>query len=49
MRRFFDKRATVVDVTDKEVSTSSKTVFTTVAPLKTSAAAAQAPSPTTRT
>jgi hypothetical protein len=49
MRCFFDKRATVVDVSDKEVMTSSKTVSTTVAPSKTSVVAARAPSPTSRT
>jgi hypothetical protein len=49
MRRFFDKRTTVVDVSDKEVITSSKTVSTTAALSKTSAVAAQAPSPTSRT
>jgi hypothetical protein len=38
MRRFFDKCATVVDVTD---STFSKTVSTIIAPLKTSVAAAR--------
>jgi hypothetical protein len=37
MRRFFDKRATIVDITDKEVST-------TVAPSKTSVDAAPGPS-----
>jgi hypothetical protein len=41
MRRFFDKRITVVDVTDKEVLTFFKTVSTIVAPLKISVAAAQ--------
>jgi hypothetical protein len=40
MRHFFDKRATIVDVTDKEVIDLSKMVSTTVAPLKTSVAAA---------
>jgi hypothetical protein len=45
MRCFFDKRATVVDVTNKA---SSKTVSTIVAPLKTSIVAARAPSPTSR-
>jgi hypothetical protein len=49
MQRFFDKRATVVDVSDKEALTSSKTVSTTVAASKTSVDAAQAPSPTSRT
>jgi hypothetical protein len=49
MRRFFDKRATVVDVTDKEVMTSSKTASTTAAPLKTSVVAAPSPSPISRT
>jgi hypothetical protein len=49
MRRFFDKRATVVDVTDKESSTSSKTAPTTAAPSKTSVVAAPGPSPTSRT
>jgi hypothetical protein len=49
MRHFFDKRATVVDVSDKEVTTFSKTVSITVAPLKTSVVAARAPSPTSRT
>jgi hypothetical protein len=44
MHRFFDKRTTVVDVSDKE-ATSSKTVFTTIALSKTSAVAVQAPSP----
>jgi hypothetical protein len=34
MRRFFDKSATVVDVTDKEVIDLSKTVSTIVAPSK---------------
>jgi hypothetical protein len=48
MRRFFDKRATVVDVTDKEVSTSSKTVSTTIAPSKTSVEAAPGLSPISR-
>jgi hypothetical protein len=48
MRRFFDKRATVVDVTDKEASTSFKTVSTTVAPSKTSTDAAPSPSPISR-
>jgi hypothetical protein len=48
MRRFFDKRATVVDVTDKGSSTSSKTVSTTVAPSKTSVVAAPSPSPISR-
>jgi hypothetical protein len=42
MKRFFDKRATVVDVTDKEVSTI-------IAPSKTSVAAARAPSPSSKT
>jgi hypothetical protein len=49
MCRFFDKRATVVDVTDKEVITSSKTASTIAAPSKTSIAAAPSPSPTSRT
>jgi hypothetical protein len=49
MRRFFDKRATVVDVTDRRSSTSSKTASTTTAPLKTSVVAAPSPSPTSRT
>jgi hypothetical protein len=49
MRRFFDKRATVVNVTDRRSSTSSKTVSTTVASSKTSVVAARAPSPTSRT
>jgi hypothetical protein len=48
MRRFFDKRAIVVDVRNKEVI-DSKTVSTTVAPLKTSVVTAQAPSPTSKT
>jgi hypothetical protein len=45
MQRFFDKRATVVDVND----TFSKTVSTIVAPSKTSVAAARVPSPSSRT
>jgi hypothetical protein len=49
MRHFFDKRATVVDVTDKEVIDLSKTASTIVAPLKTSVAVAPSPSPTSRT
>jgi hypothetical protein len=49
MRRFFDKRATVVVSLTRKSSTSSKTVSTTVAPSKTSVDAAQAPSPTSRT
>jgi hypothetical protein len=48
MRRFFDKRATVVDVTDKEVIDLFQ-VSTIVAPSKTSAVAAPAPSPMSRT
>jgi hypothetical protein len=48
MRCFFDKRATVVDVTEKRSLTSSKTVSTTDAPLNTSVVAARAPSPTSR-
>jgi hypothetical protein len=49
MRRFFDKRATVVDVTDKEVIDLSKTASTTAAPSKTSVVATPSPSPTSRT
>jgi hypothetical protein len=48
MCRFFDKRATVVDVTDKEVIDLFQDGLT-VAPLKTSVVAARAPSPTSRT
>jgi hypothetical protein len=48
MRCFFDKHATVVDVTKRRSLTSSKTVSTTVAPLNTSVVAARAPSPTSR-
>jgi hypothetical protein len=49
MRRFFDKRATVVDVTDKEVIDLFQDASITVAPLKTSAAAARAPSQSSKT
>jgi hypothetical protein len=49
MRCFFDKRSTIVDVTDKEVIDLFKTVSTIVAPSKTSVVAARAPSPTSRT
>jgi hypothetical protein len=49
MRCFFDKRATVVDVTDKEVIDFSKTVSTIVAPLKTSVVTARAPLPSSKT
>jgi t-SNARE complex subunit (syntaxin) len=49
MRHFFNKRATVVDVTDKEVVDLSKTVSTTVAPSKTLVAAARAPLPSSKT
>jgi t-SNARE complex subunit (syntaxin) len=49
MQRFFEKRATVVDVTDKEVIDLFQDVSTTVAPSKTSVVAARAPSPTSRT
>jgi hypothetical protein len=49
MRRFFDKRATVVDVTDKEVIDLFKTVSTTIAPSKTLVTAARAPSPSSKT
>jgi hypothetical protein len=49
MRRFFDKRATVVDVMTKEASTFSKMVFTIVTPLKTSVTAARVLSPSSRT
>jgi hypothetical protein len=45
----FNKRATVVDVTDKKSSAFSKTVSTTVAPSKTSVAAARTPSPSSKT
>jgi hypothetical protein len=45
VHRFFDKRATVVDVTNKEVID----LFQQDAPLKTSAVAAPSPSPTSRT
>jgi hypothetical protein len=48
MWRFFDKRATVVDVTDK-VMAFSKTVSIIVAPSKTSVAATRVPSPSSRT
>jgi hypothetical protein len=49
MRCFFDKRATVVDVTDKEVIDFFKTVSTIVAPLKTSVVTARAPLPSSKT
>jgi hypothetical protein len=49
MRCFFDKRATVVDVTDKEVVDLFKMVSTTVAPSKTSVAAARVPLPSSKT
>jgi hypothetical protein len=49
MRRFFDKRATIVDVTTRKSSTFFKTVSTTVAPLKTSVATARAPLPSSKT
>jgi hypothetical protein len=48
MWRFFDKRATVVDVITMRLSTSSKTVSTTVAPSKTSVDADPGPSPISR-
>jgi hypothetical protein len=48
MRRFFDKHATIVDVTDKS-STFPKTVSTTITPSKTSVAAARAPLQSSRT
>jgi hypothetical protein len=48
MRRFFDKRATVVDVTDKEVIDLFQD-STIAAPSRTSAVAALGPSPTSRT
>jgi hypothetical protein len=48
MRRFFDKRATIVDVTDKEVIDLFQEASTTVAPSKTSVAAAPNPSPVSR-
>jgi hypothetical protein len=38
MRRFFDKHATVVDVTDKEVIDLFQGISTTAAPSKTSVA-----------
>jgi hypothetical protein len=49
MRCFFDKRATVVDVSDKEVIDIFQDGLYHRAPSKTSAVAAQAPSPTSRT
>jgi type IV pilus biogenesis protein CpaD/CtpE len=49
MRRFFDMHATVVDVTTRRSSTSSKTASTIAAPLKTSVVAALSTSPTSRT
>jgi hypothetical protein len=45
MCRFFDKRSTVVDVTDKEVIDLFQDGSTIAAPLKTSVIAAQSPSP----
>jgi hypothetical protein len=48
MRRFFNKRATVVDVTDKEVIDLFQDGLY-LAPSKTSVAAAPSPSPTSRT
>jgi hypothetical protein len=48
MRRFFDKHATIVDVTDKS-STFPKTVSTTITPSKTLVAAARAPLQSSRT
>jgi hypothetical protein len=49
MRRFFDKRATVVDVTNKEVIDLFQVVSTIVALLKTLAATAQVLSSGSRT
>jgi hypothetical protein len=49
MRRFFDKRATVVDLTDKEVIDLFQDGLYHIAPSKTSVAAAPSPSPTSRT
>jgi hypothetical protein len=48
MQHFFDKRATIVDVTVKEVI-DLFTVSTIVALLKSSVAAARVPSPSSRT
>jgi hypothetical protein len=49
MRRFFDKRATVVDVTDKEVIDLFQDGLYHCRTFKTSVVAARAPSPTSRT
>jgi hypothetical protein len=49
MRHFFDKRATVVDVTDKEVIDLFQDGLYYRAPLKTSVVTAPSPSPTSRT
>jgi hypothetical protein len=49
MRRFFDKRATVVDVTDKEVIDLFQDGPYHRRTFKTSVVAARAPSPTSRT
>jgi hypothetical protein len=49
MQCFFDKHATVVDVTDKEVIDLFQDISTTVAPSKNSVAAARAPSPSSET
>jgi hypothetical protein len=49
MQRFFDKRATVINVSDKEVIDLFQEVSTIVAPSKTLVVAARAPSPTSRT
>jgi hypothetical protein len=49
MRRFFDKRATVVDVSDKEVIDLFQDGLYHRRPSKTSVDAAPAPSPISRT
>jgi hypothetical protein len=49
MRRFFDKRATVVDVTNKEVIDLFQDGLYHCAPSKTSVDATPSPSPISRT
>jgi hypothetical protein len=49
MRRFFDKRATVADVTDKEVIDLFQDGLYHCRTLKTSVAAARAPLPSSKT
>jgi hypothetical protein len=49
MRCFFDKRMTIVDLTDKEVIDLFQDGVYTVAPSETSVTAARVPSPSSRT